>query len=177
MPIVLDSMLKGNYGASLVMARLSGECLVRPVAAGTDVGIDLYCETVADGKPFLHFWMQVKAGGQCSVVEGTHHASCSFQIDHLRYWAQQPVPVFAALVPTHWPVSSEPDLYIVDITTQMLLSQPDAGQKSITLMSDLYWPHGSYKELKEFLTTTIPDTTARLQISKGILSPSPTLQP
>ena len=62
MPAVTENRLKGNYGASLVMSRLSGECLVRPVAAETDVGVDLYCETVAEGRPFLHFWLQVKAG-------------------------------------------------------------------------------------------------------------------
>ena len=45
MPAVTENRLKGNYGAALVVSRLSGECLVRPVAAETDVGVDLYCET------------------------------------------------------------------------------------------------------------------------------------
>ena len=67
MPAIIPNRLKGNYGAALVSSRLSGECLVRPVAADTDVGIDLYCETVAEGHPFLHFWLQVKAGDQCNV--------------------------------------------------------------------------------------------------------------
>jgi hypothetical protein len=35
---VAESRLKGNYGAATVMARLSAECLVRPVAVDTDIG-------------------------------------------------------------------------------------------------------------------------------------------
>jgi hypothetical protein len=41
-PAVTENRLKGNCGAALVMSRLSGECLARPVAAETDVGVDLY---------------------------------------------------------------------------------------------------------------------------------------
>jgi len=48
MPIADTNRLKGNYGAAYVSARLSSECLVRPVAAETDVGVDLYCETSKD---------------------------------------------------------------------------------------------------------------------------------
>src|SRR5262245_27943710 len=104
----------------MVMARLSGECLVRPVAVDTDVGVDLYCETVIESRPFLHFWMQVKAGDQCEARGEATAASCSFGLEHLNYWLRQPVPVFAALVPTTWPVSCEPSIYVVDITSQLL---------------------------------------------------------
>ena len=122
MTIACQNRLKGNFGAAVVMARLSARCLVRPVAADTDVGVDLYCETVAeDGRPFLHFWIQVRAGEQCKVRGGdSHSTSCSFSRDHLNYWSRQPVPVFAALVPTDWPVRCEPTIYVVDITTQCL---------------------------------------------------------
>jgi hypothetical protein len=60
MPRTPEEHLKANYGVALVMEKFSAGCLVRPVAAGTDVGVDLYCESVAEGKPFLHFWVQVK---------------------------------------------------------------------------------------------------------------------
>jgi hypothetical protein len=100
MPLVPESRLKGNYGASVLMARLSAECLVRQVAADTDVGIDLYCETVSEGQPFLHFWLQVRAGKQCKIESGGNNATCRFSRDELTYWSRQPVPVFAALVPT-----------------------------------------------------------------------------
>jgi hypothetical protein len=106
MPLVPENRLKGNYGTALVMSRLSSECLVRPVAADTDVGVDLYCETVAEGtrRPFLHFWLQVKASDQCRLDANAQKASCGFDSDHLNYWKEQPVPVFVALVPSEWPV-------------------------------------------------------------------------
>lgn len=69
MPIVNENCLKGNYAASYVASKLSAYCLVRPVAADTDVGIDLYCETVQENQPFLHFWMQVKSGKQCHLYK------------------------------------------------------------------------------------------------------------
>src|SRR5262245_63391848 len=112
MSAVDENRLKGNYAAAYVSALLSSECLVRPVAADTDVGIDLYCETVEQGTPFLHFWMQVKSGDQCRVIENGNSARCSFTIEHLEYWYRQPVPVFAALVPVHWPVAEDPIVYV-----------------------------------------------------------------
>src|ERR1035437_5277106 len=133
MPLVPENRLKGHYGTALVMSRLSSECLVRPVAADTDVGVDLYCETVAENRPFLHFWLQVKAGDQCRLDAGAERASCSFEIEHLNYWARQPVPVFAALVPAEWPVPREPDIYIVDITTQSVLNSFPSTPNTVTL--------------------------------------------
>jgi len=45
MPNVPDSSLKGNAGVWRVGKWLAdGGCLVRPVAADTDIGVDLYCE-------------------------------------------------------------------------------------------------------------------------------------
>jgi hypothetical protein len=174
MPAVTDNRLKGNYGAALVMSRLSSECLVRPVAAETDVGVDLYCETVAAGRPFLHFWLQVKAGNQCSRDPSGDSASCSFDLDHLDYWARQPVPVFAALVPSDWPVIREPDIYVIDITTQTLLNTPPTNQKTFMLRSDYRWPVADRDSVRTFLMQVVPDTTARLQVSKGIVADSPT---
>lgn len=177
MPAVHDSRLKGNFGAAAVMARLSGECLVRPVTADTDVGVDLYCETVVGGSPFLHFWVQVKAGEQCKVGPERLTASCRFDRDHILYWMRQPVPVFAALVPTDWPIRKEPDIYIVDITSKVLLNAIPNTQASITLVSDYLWPAGDFSSITEFLARVVPDTTARLQCSKGIISASPTPMP
>ena len=177
MPRVTDSLLKGNHGAAHVMARLSQHCLVRPVAADTDIGIDLYCETVLDNQPFLHFWMQVKTGTQCLLDDKKNIASCSFSIDHLEYWSNQPVPVFAALVPAGWPVDQEPDIYIVDITSRLLMFNFGMGRLSITFPSEYHWPAKSSEQIKEFISTVVPFTTARLQISKGIIASEPTLKP
>jgi len=172
MAIVDEKRLKGNYGAAVVTARLSGECLVRPVAADTDVGVDLYCETVVEGEPFLHFWIQVKAGDQCKESADGGQASCRFREDHLAYWLRQPVPVFAALVPCEWPARSEPDIYIIDITDQSL-----SGLRSSTLSSDYHWRAGDRETVRSFLRNVVPSTTARLQVSKGVIAPLPALRP
>jgi len=177
MPFVTENRLKGNYGTALVMSRLSSECLVRPVAADTDVGVDLYCETVAENRPFLHFWLQVKAGDQCRLDAGAERASCSFEIEHLNYWARQPLPVFAALVPAEWPVPREPDIYIVDITTQSVLNSFPSTQNTVTLWSDYRWPVGQRSLVQQFLMRVVPETTARLQVSKGVIAHSPTQTP
>jgi Domain of unknown function (DUF4365) len=177
MPAVPESWLKGNYGASVVMARLSSECLVRPVAVDTDVGVDMYCETVTEGRPFLHFWLQVKAGDQCHVDSSSTYASCRFQRDHIEYWARQPVPVFAALVPTAWPAQCEPHIYIVDITTWILFNREFDPHDSFTLRSDHHWPPGDRKSVRAFLRTEVPKATARLQVSRGVVAHAPTPTP
>jgi hypothetical protein len=175
MPAVLDNRLKGNYGAALVMSRLSGECLVRPVAADTDVGVDLYCETVAEGRPFLHFWLQVKTGDQCKLSGDGKTASCRFRLDHLDYYREQPVPAFAALAHTpEWPVRQEPGVYIVDITSQIIFKNIPQEQEHVTLWSDYYWPAGDRDSVQRFLADTVPDSTGRLHVSKGLIAASPT---
>lgn len=176
MPTVDENRLKGNYGAAYVSACLSSECLVRPVAAETDVGVDLYCETVEDGRPFLHFWVQVKAGAQCRLAPDLRIASCSFTFDHLEYWYRQPVPVFAALVPVDWPVREEPDIYIMDITSQLLGGVP-GERSSVTLRSDSVWRRGNRDDIKQFLTQAVPAAAARLQCRNGIVASMPTLRP
>ena len=46
MPVVSENQLKGNWGEHLVAMKLAAAgCLVRLVPSGTDVGVDLYCET------------------------------------------------------------------------------------------------------------------------------------
>jgi hypothetical protein len=177
MPTVSQERLKGNYGAALVTARLSGECLVRPVAADTDVGVDLYCETVVEGQPFLHFWVQVKTGEQCHLDRTTGAASCRFDRDHLEYWFRQPVPVYAALVPTDWPVRVEPDIYLIDLTTYMLMAGLHDMNQSATLHADYHWPAGDQNRVRAFLTEIVPDTTARLKCFHGVVASSPTLTP
>lgn len=176
MPIADTNRLKGNYGAAYVSARLSSECLVRPVAAETDVGVDLYCETVVEGKPFLHFWVQVKAGVQCGVAPDGKTASCSFSKDHLNYWSHQPVPVFAALVPTDWPVSADPVVYVIDLTSKLLGGVPDDGN-SKTLYSDYQWQPGVRSDVVDFLENAVPVATARLQCKRGVLAHVPTPSP
>jgi len=176
MPIIDENRLKGNYGAAYVSARLSSECLVRPVAAETDVGVDLYCETVEDGKPFLHFWVQVKAGVQCRLGQDLQEASCSFDVEHLHYWYRQPVPVFAALVPVDWPVTEEPAVYVVDVTSR-LLGGVSGNRSSVSLVSDCVWQAGNREDVRQFLAHAVPAAAARLQCRNGIVASIPTPQP
>jgi len=173
-PLVPESRLKGNHGAALVMSRLSQECLVRPVSGDTDVGIDLYCETVSEQQPFVHFWLQVKSGEQCYRYRRQLRASCHFDHDHLRYWNRQPVPVFAALVPMSWPPTSEPDVFVVDITGQLLSKVPTGSR---TLASDFVMPAGDQDSVRQFLSIVVPETAARQRISHGVLGDLPTLTP
>jgi hypothetical protein len=119
-----DNTLKGQFGEAYVAARLSSDCIVR-LTTSLDVGVDLYCETIRENKAFLHFWCQVKTGkkdgrGRFKYDIANDSARYSFERKHLEYWEKQPVPVFAALVPTSWPPDPYPDVYIIDITTQRL---------------------------------------------------------
>lgn len=176
MPIVDENRLKGNFGASYVAALLSSECLVRPVAIDTDVGVDLYCETVADNRPFLHFWVQVKAGDQCRLSGDGSRASCSFSVDHLAYWDNQPVPVFAALVPTEWPVEDDPPVYVVDLVTCLLGGVPSA-QQTCTLDANFTWEPGNRDNVRNFLEVAVPNAAARLLCRKGVVGAAPTPRP
>ncbi|MBK9121011.1 MAG: DUF4365 domain-containing protein [Phycisphaerales bacterium] len=171
MPIVKEDHLKGNYGESLVATRLSAHCLVRPVASGTDVGVDLYCETVDTQRPFLHFWVQVKTGGQCNSKNGT--LCCKFKRDNLEYWNRQPVPVFAALMATKWPVEDEPIIGIVDVGEWLLLNELPTN--SATLKTHKVWDPGNSAQVREFLQADVPAATARLHCKQGVVAHVPTL--
>ena len=172
-----DKRLKGNAGALYVSALLSNDCLVRPVAADTDIGLDLYCESVQKEEPFLHFWMQVKAGRQCRVLADGSGASCSLDVKDLDYWWRQPVPVFAAMVPSDSPYTSNTPVYVVDITRQLLDGRPSHAQKTLTLRSDYVWRPGEPKDVKEFLHNVVPVSVARLWCRDGVMTKIPTLQP
>lgn len=129
----------------------------------------------AQGRPFLHFLLQVKTGEQCRVSPDGNTASCSFSLAHLAYYGAQPVPVFAALVPTaDWPVRQEPDIHLIDVTTQIIFYALPADQGSVTLQSDFCWPAGNREAIHSFLRSVVPDSTARLQVSKGRVAPAPT---
>jgi hypothetical protein len=164
MPVVDENRLKGNYAAFHVAARLSSGCLVRPVAGGTDVGIDLHCETVERNRPFLHFWVQVKAGAQCKVLRGGTDASVQFEKRHLDYWSRQPVPVFAALVPEKGATQKDPTIYIVSISSYLL--HRDIGKrKTMTLRSTIALPPSD------------ENAAAELECKKGLVRSEPELSP
>ena len=172
-----ENGLKGNYGAAYVALRLSSEeCLVRAVPSGTDVGIDLFCESVEGEKPFLHFWVQVKAGRQCKVAEHGLSASCSLETKHLWYWYRQPVPVFVALVPTEWPVRSDPAVFVVDVTSY-LMEHPFPQTDSLTMHSQFVWKPEDQDAIRDFLKTVVPVVSAKTLWRQGVIARIPTLQP
>lgn len=126
MPRVHRNTLIGNRGVWTVGAWLSdGGCLVRPVAADTDIGIDLYCESTVPSVSgqtqagFLHFFVQVKSGKtQVHVSPDGQFAQCRLKRKHLTYWAQQPVPVFVFLFPDP-PKGQGPRLHVIDVTKRL----------------------------------------------------------
>ncbi len=105
--------LFASFAERYVASRLSrADCLVRTIE-GIDVGVDLYCESVEDGYPFLHFWVQVKSGKQCERTP--HGAKCRLERKHLEYWERQPVPVFIALLPDAERYESQ-DVFLIAIS-------------------------------------------------------------
>lgn len=95
---ITDEQLKGNWAEQYIAANLASQgCFVRHVLQGNDTGIDLYCETVKDNEPFLHFWCQVKT--RKSWKGKRKQISFTPKKKHKEYWLTQPVPVFIFLVP------------------------------------------------------------------------------
>jgi len=95
---ITDNQLKGNWGEQYIAANLSSQgCFVRHVTQGNDTGIDLYCETVKNNKPFLHFWCQIKTSKY--YKRESKQESFEPEKNHKEYWLAQPVPVFIFLVP------------------------------------------------------------------------------
>ena len=93
------SLLQGNWGEQFVAEKLAAcNCFVRHVPQGHDVGIDLYCETTGeDGKPFLHFWCQVKTDSNHKGKKSNVHRKIGQK--YIQYWLRQPVPVLVFVVP------------------------------------------------------------------------------
>lgn len=97
MPIT-ENQLKGNWAEQYIAAKLSAQgCLIRHVPQGHDSGIDLYCEKVKDGIPYLHFWCQIKTSSKWKGKFNT--VSYYPKKQHIEYWLKQPAPVLVFLVP------------------------------------------------------------------------------
>ena len=96
--VMTDNQLKGNWAEQYISARLAEKgCLVRHVPQGHDIGIDLYCETIEQSTPFLHFWCQIKTSKKWKGKK--RGISFSTKKGEKEYWTKQPVPVFVFLVP------------------------------------------------------------------------------
>ena len=172
MPSMSVKQLKGNYAENLVAEWLSRTCLIRPVAAGTDIGIDLYCEALIEGSPYLHFWVQVKAITKKNVKKkgDKEIAFYNFKQKHLLYWSKQPVPVYAFLVPVEgWPPKQPNRIYGVPISRYIV--QNGIPDKSITLESSGFTDLVSIdNDWEEFIYQVLPVDSAILLFSKGFVA-------
>jgi len=172
-----EAWLKGNYGEHLVAQILSRSCLVRPVVGHTDVGVDLYCESIIRGNPFLHFWGQVK--GSQNFPNERANVPCSFSVSALQYWANQPVPVLAFLVPMNWPPEDIQYIHVVDVTFDILEYGILTGQSTQTLTSKakLILPISNTNELtlslRSLLVDHIPMVVSAMYAENGFLFPAP----
>lgn len=179
MPNIDENRIKGNYGVYALMKELSKFCFTRPVFEGTDVGIDLYCETyekpMIGGRPFLHFWAQVKTTENNTLRDGT--MPFSFESHHIKYWSKQPVPVFAFIVRVpDWPLTdSIYPFYIIDIKLHTFLNQELIDGRNHTLYSCL--TINSEDELQNFILNIVPYITAIHKIPEGIVQSLPTIDP
>lgn len=176
MPTVTENLLQGNQAEFLASHVLSRSCLVLPVVGQTDVGVDLYCESVVDGQLFLHFWVQVKSSQDYpdEAVEVPH----SFKVPSLHYWSQQPVPVIGFLVPARPDSKTIRFIHVVDITFD-IIEHGIADQQWQTLHSKpaLILPIGDPGKLPEALTNLLlhhlPMVVSAMYAEKGYLHPAP----
>ena len=167
---VSNEQILGNQAEAFVSFKLSQYCLVRPVASGTDIGIDLYCESLIDNNPQLHFWIQVKSSSKIEKSMDDNIISYSFEVKHLKYWKTQPVPVFVFFV--HEANLINPQnfrLYVFNITEQLISGIYLEG-KTKTLQSNLIIQ--SDYDLKNFIYNTIEITSSRQKFEDGIIAPT-----
>jgi hypothetical protein len=174
---VAEQQLKGNYGEHLASLVLSRSCLVRPTVGQTDVGVDLYCESIIESVPFLHFWVQVKASE--NVPNEDAEASWNFDVTALRYWARQPVPVLGFLVPVRWPPEVIHYIHVVDLTLDILTDGIRFEQRTQRLHSNraLIIPvsdiAGQDAKLRIILLDHLPMVVSAMYAEKGFVYPAP----
>jgi hypothetical protein len=106
---------------------------------GHDTGIDLYCEKVKDGIPYLHFWCQIKSSNKWKGIKNS--IKFNGKKNHINYWLKQPAPVFIFLVPDIRDLSEPP--YYICRAIDFYLNRSPSIQSS--------WKINSVMELKQFL--------------------------
>lgn len=173
-PVISHDSQRGTYAEHQAATWLSRQCLVRPVASGTDIGVDLYCESLAGNSPFQHFWVQVKAISDRNLRETDNgqEAFYDFETRHLRYWIRQPVPVYGFLVPVlGWPPPSQSVIYGVSISRNLLTQEiPDQGTHRMSTL-DCFEESSLDDDLTEFVTRVVPADTSALMVPHGALVP------
>lgn len=175
MPYVDENRQKGNFAESTVAAWLSRRCLVRPVATGTDIGVDLYCESLVGTSTFNHFWVQVKAITEINIRQtqvGAEEAWYDFETRHLKYWQRQPVPVYTFLVPViGWPPKPPSRIYGIKITDR-LVREGVPDQKYVRYSTSEWFDADTIDtDIDQFLSRVVPVDVVSLLIPKGVVLP------
>ena len=176
MTFVDQNRLKGNHVQAVFSTWLSRACLVRPVADGTDIGVDLYCESILDGQPFLHFWAQVKTLPTANIItkDGRPTASFRFERRHLIYWQRQPIPVYAFLVPIDaWPPATPDKVFGVRITEHLVRNGLPSSETIKLETANCFGATSLDEDLRQFITKIVPWDSAALLMRRGIVAPIP----
>jgi hypothetical protein len=148
------------------------------VAEGTDIGVDLYCEAVIQESPYLHFWAQVKAIPLRNVSrkKGSPVASYSFKTRHLRYWARQPTPVYAFLVPVDgWPPARPERVFGIRLTEYIVRNELPTTARVKLSTKECFEAATVDADISQFLTEIVPWDTSALLLRRGIVAPMPQL--
>ena len=163
---ITANQVVGSQGEAFVSFLLSKYCLVRPVANGTDVGVDLYCEVLQGGIPHNHFWVQVKAQSKRTKRRR------SLKISDLEYWSRQPIPVFIFFISLDDLVSFDTfKIDVVDLTDQFIKEDyiDPKGRKGRNLNQDFVL--NSLMAVERFVFDTVPISDSRIQLRDGFIFP------
>jgi hypothetical protein len=155
------SLISGNRGEAFVSFVLSRYCLVRPVASGTDIGIDLYCESILGDTPSTHFWVQVKT----SKVK---RKSITIKNKYLKYWMRQPVPSFIFLVHDTGQLDESAFSLGVIVLNEWLRGDyiDKSGETKIPVFVTL-----THKNIRQYIEEAIPMFESRLRMADGVILP------
>lgn len=171
---VKRDQLRGNYAEHYVATFLSETCLIRQVSSGTDIGIDLYCEAIENEIPYKHFWVQVKAINNSKIKNknGIKIAKYSFKKSDLEYWAKQPIPVYAFLVPVlDWP-PADPEIVFGIRLSEYIIRNGIPEQGHITLSTENGFEKDTRtKDLINFIRKIVSWDSAIILLDKGIIAP------
>lgn len=99
-PAVQSETRSAEYCVACLLASVG--CKVDRIPEPTETGAILLCQratTDAEDSPFFHFGVQVRFGPGVQVHDRDREASYAFRVADLTYWARQPVPVVALLLP------------------------------------------------------------------------------
>lgn len=178
----------GEWAESHIRTKLieDGQCIVRDVRHQEDTGIDLYCETKFGNK--YHFWIQVKYGN--SQVKPKYKTIREFktdkknsilhkitflgiEVEKIKYWIDQPVPVFLFGIPDK---RKKDEIYYLDIHFwyQKNKKKIKKKQKWINISTEFdYITFGCAQltAIDNFLDNIVPKANFRTYLYNGLIKP------